>query len=261
MTYWEDLTTKRPMYELDESFYDRVRTAKPGFVLLDRFVIPPYSGRGFRVEKGQTFRVIEETGPQIGDVAFWNAEDPSEQFGAMRTWLVEGWIIRKGTRLWSELPWFRPMMTCLEDTIVSPPEARYHHHFLESHCCPETSERQFGVAGLNGCRLNLLQAIEPFGLSEANLRENINVHEKDWLDPKTGQQSITRGDGRPGDYIEFYAEIDLLVAVSVCPYGDGSANPTISGKDVVRPLGIEIYETGILPKPWPRWSDWRGTRQ
>jgi hypothetical protein len=259
MTEWLDLATKHPSYQLDKDFYDILRSARLRFKRLDSFTIPPYRGRGFLVKGGHTFRVIEETGPQIGDVAFWNAQNSQEYFSAMCTWLVEGWIIRPFTRLWSELPWFRPMMTCLEDTVRSEEDGDYHHHFMGTHCTPETVEMGYGVSGLNACRLNLLEAIEPFGLEEGNLRENINVHEKDRLDPRTGQRSITRGDGRPGDYIEFYAEMDLLVAVSVCPFGDGSANPTMYKSDVVRPLRIEIYDTGIQPKPFPMWSDWRRT--
>lgn len=252
-----DMSQKHPRFQLDRAFYDRVRAAKPTFRLVEKLVIPPYNGRGFRVQKGQTFRVINEVGPQIADVAFWNAQNPRETFGGTRTWLVEGWIIRVYTRLWSELPWFRPMMTCVEDTVQSPPDVDYHHHFLGNHCSPESNEMKFGVAGLNGCRVNLLQAIEPLGLTEDDLRENINVHEKNRADPVTGLRSIWQGDGKPGDYIEFYAEMDLLVGVSVCPWGDGSKTPIMRGPDVVFPLAIEVYETGIEPKEFPRWTDWR----
>lgn len=252
-----DLAKKRPEYQLDRDFYETVRAAKPRYQLLDRFIISPYTGRGFLVKKGQTFRVVEVAGPQIGDVAFWNAANPEECFGGMRTWLVEGWIIKLYTRLWSELPWFRPMMTCVEDTVTPQTESNYHHHFLGTHCAPETLQMGYGADGLNACRLNLLEAIEPFGLSETNLRENINVHEKDRLDPVTGRRSITRGDGKAGDYVEFFAEVDLLVAVSVCPFGDGSVDPTMYPADAVRPLGVEIYDTGIKPKPFPTWTEWR----
>ncbi len=252
MVACRDLTQKHPRYELDLGFYDRVRAARPSYKMTDSFVIPPYNGRGFIVRKAQAFRVVEETGPQIGDVAIWNASNPREHFSAMRTWLVDGWIIRRNTRLWSELPWFRPMMTCIDDTVITPPDCDYHHHFVGTHCSPETVEKRFGVAGLNACRVNLLQGIEPFGLTEDALRENVNVHEKNRLDPITGRRSISRADANAGDYVEFYAEMDLLVSVSVCPYGDGSANPTMRGQDVVRPLRIEIYETGIEPKGFRR---------
>lgn len=66
-------------------------------------------------------------------------------------------------------------------------------------------------------------------------------------------------DGKPGDYIEFYAEIDLLVAVSVCPSGDGLVSGTMPEKVVLRPIGIEMYETGVQPKEFPKWTDWRPT--
>jgi uncharacterized protein YcgI (DUF1989 family) len=255
-----DLTQKQQAYALDRTLYQRIRAARPHFTLVDRQVIAPYNGRGFIVKKGQSFRVLLVTGPQIGDVTFWNADDPKERFSALNTWQAEGWIIAPGSRLWSELPRLRPMVTCIEDTVVPSPDGEYHHHFIASHCCPEGGERRFGVPGLNACRLNFLQAIEPFGLGEEYLRENINVHEKDRLDPKTGQRSITRGDGRPGDYIEFYAEMNLIVGVSVCPFGDGSAKPTMYRDGLVRPLAVEIYDTGIEPKPFSKWTNFAGTR-
>jgi uncharacterized protein YcgI (DUF1989 family) len=173
----------------------------------------------------------------------------------MQTWLVDGWIIRRNRRFWSELPWLRPMATCLDDTVVSSDGSDYHHHFVGTACCPETVEKRFGIPGLNGCRINLLQGIEAFGLTEDEIRENINVHERNRLEPDTGRRSITRGHSKKGDYVEFYVEIDLIVSVSVCPYGDGSANPTMRGNDVVRPLGIEILDTGVQPKPLPEWDD------
>ena len=51
---------------------------------------------------------------------------------------------------------------------------------------------------------------------------------------------------KAGDYLEFFAEIDLLCALSTCPGGDLSlemwgpnAQDPIS---VCRPLGVEIYD-------------------
>jgi uncharacterized protein YcgI (DUF1989 family) len=155
-----DLTVKHPRYALDKDFYDKVRIGRSGHRLVEQFVIPPYNGRGVRVRKGHTVRIIQESGPQIGDVGFWNADNHRESFAAMRTWLVEGWIIRVNTRLWSDLPWFRPMVTCTADTVVTDPGTEFHHHFMGVHCSPEAAEMRFGIAGLNACLLNLLQAIE-----------------------------------------------------------------------------------------------------
>ena len=102
-----------------------------------------------------------------------------------------------------------------------------------------------------------LEAVTSFGLNETDLRENISVFQKTWLDPHSGSVSLAKSEARRSDYIEYYAEMDLLVAVSVCPLGDGAVDPTAPGPNAVRPLGIEIRETGIAPKPFPRWTDWR----
>jgi uncharacterized protein len=167
-------------------------------------------------------------------------------------------FIHQYTQLWSDVPWFRPMVTCLEDTVVTTcSDGVFHHHFVGTHCSPETQQMRFGVTGLNACRLNLLRAIEPFGLGEKDLHDNVTVHQKTRLDPKTGRIYVAPSDGKPGDYVEFYAEMDLLVAVSVCPLGDGLANPTVHAEHAVRPLRVEIYDTGIAPKSFPAWTDWR----
>jgi len=58
---------------------------------------------------------------------------------------------------------------------------------------------------------------------------------------------------RPGDFLELFAEIDLLGALSACPGGDCSATHS-SDAAACYPLLIEIYEPdrATLAKwPWP----------
>ncbi len=97
----------QPRFRLDKAFYDKVRSGSSQHELVDRFVIPPFSGRGFNVMKGQSFRVIQEEGPQIGDVAFWNEHNRKETFSSTRTWEMEGWFIDVYTEVdpvsWTEL--------------------------------------------------------------------------------------------------------------------------------------------------------------
>ncbi|MGH7267410.1 MAG: DUF1989 domain-containing protein [Candidatus Rokuibacteriota bacterium] len=114
-----------------------------------------------------------------------------------------------------------------------------------------------GIPGLNSCHLNLLQAIEPFGLDERDIRDNVNLFQKMRTQPGTGKILAALSQSKTGDYIEFYAEIDLLVAVTVCPNGDNTRYYSVPGEDVVRPLRIEVYETGIRPHSFPAWTDWR----
>ena len=246
-------------YKQDNGFYDQLNAARSEFKLVEQFVVPPNSGRGFIVKKGQSFRVISVEGPQVSDVAFWSADQPGlEFFSPPRTIFLEGFFIKPFYRLWSEVPKFRPMATCIEDTVkTKDEEERWHHHFPGCHCTPEMWEMVLGKAGRNACHLNFLEGIKPFGLKEENIRDNINIFQKVRIDPETWQRLFAPSDSRKDDYIEFYAEIDLLVAVSVCPNGDGSDNPL--GQNPLRPLGVEIHDTGVQPKEFPAWTDWRPT--
>ncbi|MCH7997282.1 MAG: urea carboxylase-associated family protein [Chloroflexi bacterium] len=258
MATLRDFTLLTPRAQLDKGFYDKLRESKSRYKPLDRFVIPPFEGRGFLVNKGQSFRVVQEEGVQIGDVCFWNVHDPREMYSLSRTWAIEGWAVRVFTRLWSDVPWLRPLATCIEDTVVTDPsDSEFHHHWLGTHCATEWTEMRVGIPGLNSCHLNFLQAVEPFGLREENIRDNVNLFQKMRPVPGSGKIQAALSESKQGDYIEFYAEIDLLAAVTVCPNGDNTRYYSVPGKDLVRPLAIEIYDTGVQPRDFPRWADWR----
>ena len=255
MAPFRDLGLQHPRYRIDEDFYDRVRASERK--LVERSGVPPRRGHAFVVSKGRTFRVVETEGPQAGDVAFWNAQDPGERLSCLRTWELEGWFLRPNSRLWSDVPHFRPMATCVEDTVEAGSDGPAHHHFLASQCCSESLEMRTGEAGLPSCRAALLEAIEPFGLKAPDLRENIDVFTRFEFEPDTARIYTARTGAAAGDYIEFYAEIDLLVAVSACPAGDMTS---IQSDDVL-PLGVEVYETNIAPREFPGWTEWRRERR
>ena len=48
---------------------------------------------------------------------------------------------------------------------------------------------------------------------------------------------------QPGDYTEFYADMNLIVAVSACPVGDYAVPMTEPDWITTRPLGFEIFNT------------------
>jgi uncharacterized protein len=244
MTTTRDASKLVTQYRVDKTFYDKLWAAKQRFQLIDGFVIPPYTGRGFRVKKGYVFKVVEETGPQIADVALWNAQNTKECNSSSHTLELEGWALRKYSRLWSAPPWLRPMATIVEDTVISNQPDQIQYHYVLTHCNPEWREMRTGKAGLNSCHSNLLQAILPFGLNEMDIEDNFLVHQKTYWDAEAGNKYNMRGDEKPGDYVAFYAEMDLLVAVSPCPYGDGYSDGT-QGENEARPLRIEIFDSGM----------------
>lgn len=54
-------------------------------------------------------------------------------------------------------------------------------------------------------------------------------------------------DARPGDYVEFYAELNIGMAMSLCPLGSGRY-PAESGQRDTKPIVVEIYDTEIKPQ-------------
>lgn len=170
--------------------------------------------------------------------------------------VLEGVYLKRFARLWSNMPWFRPMATFMEESVRS--RGGFPHIIsFGSHCTSELWELHSGQKGLNSCHINGLKAIEPFGLKEEDLHDNLNVHMKVTIDPFDGQVSVAKSDCAAGDYAEFFAEMDLLLAVSTCPLGDGNNPNSMPEKMIVSPLGIEIYETGTKPKVFPKWYNWR----
>ena len=56
----------------------------------------------------------------------------------------------------------------------------------------------------------------------------------------TGQYFMKASPVRPGDYLEFFAEIDLLGAMSACPGGDCSAEHS-SDTAACHPMLVEVF--------------------
>jgi uncharacterized protein len=66
-----------------------------------------------------------------------------------------------------------------------------------------------------------------------------------------GQYFMKASPARPGDFIEFFAEVGLLGALSACPGGNCGASHS---DDVAQcwPLRVEVYRPapGSLPPSW-----------
>jgi uncharacterized protein YcgI (DUF1989 family) len=95
------------------------------------------------------------------------------------------------------------------------------------------------------CHSNLTRALAARkGLSladaERHVHDVLNVFMCTGFTRDTHQYFMKASPVRPGDFIEFFAEIDLLGALSACPGGDCSSTHS---SDAARcyPLKVEIY--------------------
>ena len=78
----------------------------------------------------------------------------------------------------------------------------------------------------------------------------------------TGQYFMKASPVRPGDFLEFFAEIDLLGALSACPGGDCSTEHS-SDAAACHPLLVEIYQAHRRPCGWssPSRSGYSGAHE
>jgi uncharacterized protein YcgI (DUF1989 family) len=172
----------------------------------------------------------------------------------------EGYFCMQYSRVWSQQPWMRPLATCIEDATDQSflPEGYYSHEWV-GHCTPEMIQIAEGRLNGSSCHTNFLQAAKQRGLGEEIARiENMNVFQPATIRLHESGKLMGYADvplqTKKGDYIDFYAERNLLVLVSLSPCGDQTA----SWKDVVvTPMTVQVLETGVKPKPWKPFHDWR----
>lgn len=210
-------------------------------------VIPVRSGLAWEVPAGQIVRFSVLEGPQVLDVNLWHRHDPRERFWAARTRQFHGTHVTTGDRLWSTLPFLRPLATFVADTVgygVDDDGAGC-HDLLGTRCDPYVNELLSGTSYDFHCHSNLTRAIAPFGLTEFDVHDVINLFQVTGLTPGDGRYFMKTSPGRPGDYVELLAETDLLIAASTCPGGDLSQPIWGAGQAAeprCHPIGVDVFE-------------------
>ncbi|KAI1324020.1 hypothetical protein F5Y16DRAFT_412281 [Xylariaceae sp. FL0255] len=238
---------------IDENLYAQIRIAPR--VRTEEFVLPIRSGRAWKADAGSIVRISTPEGPQVGDLNIWNAHNPRERFWAARTKQLHASHVSVNDRLWSCLPYMRPMVTILADTLswygVDEHGGRV-HDLLGTGCdayinavLTNGDERQGNSFYDFHCRSNLTRAVVPYGLVESDVHDVINIFQVTGLDEK-GRYYMSPCPAEAGDYIEFLAEQDVLMALSTCPGGDLSlwGFGAASEKEMIkccRPLKVEVF--------------------
>lgn len=66
---------------------------------------------------GHICRLTTPHGPQVGDLNIWARNNPREHFWASRTRQLHASHVTVGDRLWSSLPYLRPLATIVGDSF------------------------------------------------------------------------------------------------------------------------------------------------
>ena len=233
---------------VDKEFYDRIARAVGPDTLIDEIVIPIRDAKAWKVPAGHVFRVKTLEGPQVGDFNIWSSDDPRERMWAARTRQLQRAHVSTYDRLWSNLPFIRPMVTIIEDTLANygvDEDGGRIHDLLGTRCDPYVNRLLTGKDFNFHCHSNLTRAVLPLGLTEFDVHDVLNIFQCTGLN-SDDQYFMKDCPAKPGDHLTFFTEINVLCALSCCPGGDLSID--LWGPDArdpletCHPIGIEIHK-------------------
>ncbi len=244
--------------DVDRNFYGRI-AADQRRQLVEQFTIPIRTGQAWKVPAGHVCRLLTVEGPQVGDLNIWSYDNPRERFWAARTRQLQAAHVTTFDRLWSNLPYLRPLATIVADTLEAygvDDEGGRVHDTLGTRCDPYVNRMLTGIDDDVHCHSNLTRAVLPYGLTEFDVHDVLNVFQCTGLNERD-QYFMKACPARPGDYFEFFAETDLLVALSTCPGGDlsvplwgpGAQDPL----QFCHPIGVEVHR--VDPSLLQGWSE------
>lgn len=225
------------------------RAARATATKTDEILVPARDARCFTVPAGHFFRISSVEGPQVGDLNLWNTDDLTERFYSGKTRALHGTHITTGERMWSSFPHLRPMTTIIEDTLGWYGMDAFGgsvHDVIGTRCDPYTGNLlAAGTQYHYCCHSNLTRALAdhlgvPLAEAEPLVHDVLNVFMCTGFTRDTGQYFMKASPVRPGDYLEFFAEINVTGGLSACPGGDCSSEHT-SDVASCHPLLVEVF--------------------
>lgn len=247
-----------PVETLPRPDLSAYRAVRDDLTLVETVIVPPRESATWSVPAGHFCRIVSSEGPQVGDLNLFNANDLKERLFTGKTRALNGTHVGLGDQLFSNFPYLRPIATITHDTldwygfddfggavhdVIGTRCDPYTHNLLSHggqyhHCCHSNLTRAF--AAKTGMALRE---------AETYVHDVLNVFMCTGFTRDTGQYFMKASPVRPGDYLEFFAEIDLLGCMSACPGGDCSAQHS-SDTAKCYPMVVEIYKPKGLPEGW-----------
>lgn len=216
---------------------------------LEEVIAHPREAACIRVPAGHILRVLSVDGSQVGDLNLWNAHDLSERFYSGKTRALHGTHLSTGDRMWSSFPNLRPMATIIHDTLDWYGFDAFGgsvHDVIGTRCDPYTNTLLKGGQYHHCCHSNLTRALSDFtglGLhdAEVHVHDVLNVFMCTGFLKDTGQYFMKASPVRPGDYLDLFAEIDMIAGLSACPGGDCSTEHS-SDTAACYPLVMQLFK-------------------
>lgn len=190
----------------------------PARAVLDH-VLDAGLGWSRKLRRGQILRIVDLEGNQAVDTLFYDADDPSNRYGAVDTIREQGNLyLTTGSRLLSTEG--DVLLTIVADTCGR-------HDTLGGACAAESNQVRYAIEKkyMHNCRDSFLLEIQKRleGMSKRDLTANINFFMNVPVTPE-GKLTFEDGISAPGRYVELRAERDVIVLISNCPQLNNPCN-------------------------------------
>ena len=223
--------------------------ARKNIKQIDDVIVPPRDAKTFQVKSGNFFRIESIEGPQVGDLNLFQADNLEEKFYSGKTRALYGTHISVGDKMLSSFPYLRSLATVTWDTLDwygYDKDGGSVHDVIGTRCDPYTYKLTSNNDYHYCCHSNLTRALVKekkikLDVAEKIVHDVLNVFMLTGFTNNTKQYFMKSSPVRPGDYLEFFAETDLLGVLSACPGGDcGSEHSS----DVAKcyPLKVSIWD-------------------
>ena len=258
-------------------FYDRVIATKTEGTrtLVYEEVLKKHTGDAYYAKAGHVIRIeqrphLHNGRSQIADILFFTP-DLTQWSDHLSTTAIEGFCPRLYGALWTQSKYFQKIVTMVADEYPyellkdEDNHMKVNHMFFAAHCSTELNMIAYGndFVTANSCHENFIQAlnrvpaiqaIEDSAKRRAKVqfladRNDLNIFQPNQIIPD--KNGVTRGKMflspsiPDGTGLEFYAEKDLYLIASNCPYADQN----LPFKDAdPNPIYISVWDTGIPPE-------------
>jgi len=204
-------------------------------------VLAPKTGMAVMVKRGQRLKVTNIEGKQVVDMAVFNRENPREKLSTSysRTRYapksLDAYVprdrIMEGDVLMSTI--CRPMMRFVAET----PEPKGVHDVHHRMCNSQLYET-FGLGPRKGCFEIISEVMAPHGIRPEDLPDTMDLFMNYHHDCARGRWVIDEPVSKAGDYVEFEALMDVIVALSNCPMD------VLAPVNAFRaaPMRVEVFE-------------------
>ena len=247
----------RRVNEPYDKYYKQAKAASEAgkLKLVSEHVLEPYTGYGWKIDKGQVVRYELISGPQIIDTFYMVRNRPMDEWAdTFHTSSLGAHTLYEGMHFYSNSPWCRPLLTFIRDTVDNENmkkmygEGAAHSYVLHNGACSSgVWEAVHGTVNANSCHVNLAQGMLEIAGEEVARR---HIHPAAFMHfqaiafdkiPTALSYFSGRDCMKPGDFVELLAHEDLYAAISPCPLGDQHTTADLR-ECVSHPLRIAIYE-------------------